>query len=70
MVGGRKRRRSQYHLGLQTKSSCRSWRRAVSGLLVDADETRAMKILEARVNVSGVIGSGRVSKRKGSESPA
>ena len=29
-----------------------------------------MKILEARVHVSGVIVSGRVSKRKGSESPA
>ena len=52
------------------KSSCRSRRRAVSGLLVGADETSAIKILEARVHVSGVIGSGRVSKRKGSESPA
>lgn len=39
------------------KSSCRSRRRAVCGLLVGADETRAIKILEARVSVSGVIGS-------------
>lgn len=70
MVGGRGRRRNQYHLGLQTK-------KAAVGLgegqyvvfFVGADETRAIKILEARVHVSGVIGS-EVSKRKGSESLA
>ena len=52
------------------KCSCRSWGRAVSDLLVDANETIAVKNLETRVHVPEVIDSGRVSKRKGSESPA
>lgn len=40
----------------------------MSDLLVDADETMAIKSLETRACVPGVTDSGRGSKRRGSES--